>query len=370
MRKRPKREDMRGSRDHSYEHRGSSGKFGKIYKGEYLQDMKFWVPGKGEHEFMVIPYYVGSETNSDFRRPDGLNKAFTQEQIDENRTFDYKLTVLVHSNIGVNKDTVLCPRTVGRKCPICEHRDVLDNEGASDEELRPYGTAKKALYNVMIFDSEKEFNKGVQVWEAPHQSIEDELTDLAVEKDRRTGEVIEKAYNYPEDGWNVVFEKLGSGLSTEYKGVKILERTKEQELTGKEMDQAYDDAIDFEDAIEEKSYEELYEMLHGVAPDEDRGSSSGSDENRGSRFRGRSSRKEEKEERKGRSRGRSRSSKKEDDEPKGRGRGRSRSNDSKESDKPECFGKKTNEIDDCQDCPDDLYDACYEEYHSSRRNRD
>ena len=355
---RPNVDNMRGRTQHSYDHRGQTGKYGKMYK----EDLPMWSADANEHEVCIIPFSIGSGKNSEFRNNPDLNMPFSKDELKEG-AFDYKLTVLIHHGIGPNEDAVLCLRTIGKSCPICEERDRLTKEDpdAYKEEISGLNPWKRALYNIICFDSDKEFDKGVQVWEAPHASIEDVLSELSKKPNRRTGEIEHKDYQIPEERWNVFFERVGKGISTEYKQLEILERKKSDEFTDKEIDQLYKDAYDFEDLIEIKSYDELYEMQHGIKPDGE-AKEEPVERGRGGRSGGRGRDTDEggKEETTVRGRGRGdRSRGSEEEKTSTRGGRRPSSGQDKDSGKPECFGAECNQKDECEKCSSEMFDACY-----------
>ena len=133
-RERPKVQDMDDEQEHSYDHRGQTGNYGNIYK----VDVEIWNPSEDEHELAIFSYLVGE--NSVFRteNPD-FNLPFSKDKLKES-AWTHKLTILLHWGIGVNKDAILCPRTLKRPCPICEHRDKLvekDAEKNKKQAQRP-----------------------------------------------------------------------------------------------------------------------------------------------------------------------------------------------------------------------------------------
>lgn len=367
-RQRPTLGSMERRAEHSYEHRGQTGKYGTIFKGDV--DVTRWNPKVGQHEFCIIPFLVGNPEDSPFRRNRDLNEPFSREEVKEKAAWDHKLTILRHSNIGINKDGVLCLRTIGEKCPACEEAEKLSQEGASDEEVGKFSPGKKAIYNVVVFDTDAEFGKGIQVWEAPHQSMEDVLSELRVKVDRRTGEKTVRAYNFPEEGWNVEFERLGAGLSTEYKQVDIVVRREKEDFAQEELNDLYEMAHDFEDIIEIKSYDEFYEMIHGEAPGATETRERGETRTVAREERASEPGREERTERERTSRFRRESSK--DEEPVKDARrtedtGRRLPLSAQKKD-PECFGRECNRRTECDDCPEKLFERCYEEQQKNQED--
>ena len=61
----------------------------------------------------------------------------------------YKRPFKVHKNIGADNDSVVCLTSFGKKCPICEYRAKLQQEGADKDELKPMNSSKRNLYCVI-----------------------------------------------------------------------------------------------------------------------------------------------------------------------------------------------------------------------------
>lgn len=71
----------------------------------------FWEPEKsGKYALDFLPYEVKIDNH-----PDKIEKGCLW----------WKFPFAVHKNVGVNKEMVLCPRTKGQHCPICNQKDRL-----------------------------------------------------------------------------------------------------------------------------------------------------------------------------------------------------------------------------------------------------
>lgn len=345
----PSSEAVREQMDHSYEHRGETGMFGSIFPS----DVPEWSPVDGDNEVAIVSYLC--KENSEFRKknPD-LNRPFTDKQLKDGDAWAYKLSVFVHGNLGPNKDRKVCMKTFKEACPVCELRDELREElsrlkdnNRTDKDLEDrisqLGASKRAVYNIISFNSKKDREKGVMVWVAPHASIEDVIIERA--RDRRSGEF--KLFGVLDEGWNVLFTKKGKGLNTEYSGVDIEDRRKEDDLSEKEIDEVMDDAFNLDEQVEISTYDELYELLHGVKPSED--TERGKVDDRRSRRREEAPPEEET-----RGRGRSR------DRQAERAGSSSLKEDGAagEEEMPECFGIEFNEKNECQDCVSAIFKEC------------
>jgi len=383
-RSRPSVKDMEQGVEHSYDHRGETGMYGNFF----TEDVQEWVPASTEHDIAIVMFYSDCEDNSVFRKsnPD-LNKPFTDKQLKGGQTWAHKLSVFTHRNVGANKETIICLKTVKEACPICEEQARL-HDTMEDMKVRNQNTdeikkradslypSKRAIYNIVCFDSKKERDKGIQIWTAPHVSIEDVLAAKA--KDRRTGEIT--AFGLLEEGINVFFEKKGTGLNTEYIDVDLVDRRAEDELSEEEIDELYDSTNDLEAIIEVKTYNDIADMCKFG----DNGGEQQEEESRG-RQRVVSKRVEEvlEEEEKGETGVRRPTTRREKSTSSRGARGSTSDTQAtstrqlrsrvKEDDveevtdvenekRPECFGVEFNTLQDCEDkCSEAMYGSCYEE---------
>lgn len=127
-----------------------------------LEGVEFYKCGEGEHFIDIIPFVVGN--NHPSLKPGDLAYMFEYQ---------------VHRGTSANtEENVLCLGTYGKKCPICEHRNAIRQEGADEEVWKALFPKRRVLYNVVSFDSDKEEQKGVQVWDVAHFYMEKHLITL------------------------------------------------------------------------------------------------------------------------------------------------------------------------------------------------
>lgn len=62
----------------------------------------------------------------------------------------YKKPFRTHRSVGVNNDTVVCPTTFGKKCPICEYRNKLRKEGGDEDEIKALKPSERNLYAIIL----------------------------------------------------------------------------------------------------------------------------------------------------------------------------------------------------------------------------
>ena len=108
----------------------------------------------------------------------------------------FEKTFWVHNSIGPNKDRVVCPaKTLGKRCPICDHKARLANDPESDADLiKSLNPKERQLF---LINDLKSDDGGLQVWDVSYylfgKNLEERLA-TADEDDDWMG------YADPEEG--------------------------------------------------------------------------------------------------------------------------------------------------------------------------
>lgn len=252
----------------SFARKDDTGKFRGILRE--TEGVKMWRPGEGSHIFDIIPYRTGKH---DPKLPAGA--------------LAYVLDVWVHFNVGATEDSFVCPaRTFSDKknplhtqerCPICEQQNELrksmerleddDEIKAMEDQIKALNPRRRVLYNVLVLDNAAEEEKGVQIWDVAHWSMERHLSVLSEKKRGPSGAVVggHIPFASPKTGKSVVFSKKGKGMNTEFLGHRFEER--QGYVIGPELLGA---AKVLDEAINIPTYNDLYLAYHGVAPGEEK----------------------------------------------------------------------------------------------------
>ena len=231
------------------------GKFHGIFRDD-IQGLSLWKPESSEdaHEFDIVPYQAG-ENDPDKKINPG--------------DFTYTLILWVHRGIGINEDSFIClAKTYNKKCPVCEYQARLRDTDASDDEIKKWNPTRRTYYNVLVYDSEKEQSKGVQVFDIAHYYLEPELLALSRPRSRGGAETGEKIYfaSPDQDGKTISFIKEGKGLGTKYKAIKFLDRDYDLE------EDIINTAHCIDKIIHIPSYDEVKEALDSGLSEGDEGS--------------------------------------------------------------------------------------------------
>jgi hypothetical protein len=239
------KEGVKKRTEEAYHRKDESGSFGTIFRND-VEGVLYWKCTNAEHLIDIIPYIRGAND------PDKKTKEGDPQHI---------LELWVHSNVGVNQDRYVCPaKNFGKPCPICEYREQLKQEEEYDEELvKKLYPSRRNVFNIVVYDNEKEQAKGVQVWEVAHFFMGGPLGALSkVPRRGKTGYDTYIYYADPDNGKMISFEKKGKGKgNTEFTGLKFVDR---DEPIPDEYLQA---AKCLDDLIVIPTYDELSEAFYG-----------------------------------------------------------------------------------------------------------
>jgi len=116
-----------------------------------------------------LPYEVTSENHLD--RDDEYGIAVPGE-------LWYKKPYYKHRDIGANNESVVCPSTEKKKCPICEYRAKLMKEGANwdDETVRALRPSQRNLYAV-VPRGNKKFEETVHLLDISQHCLQKQLNE-------------------------------------------------------------------------------------------------------------------------------------------------------------------------------------------------
>ncbi len=201
------------------------------------EGVELYKPEKGRAEFDILPYKVTVDTHPEVKAGEVW----------------YERTYLAHRNVGPDEQFLICPRTIGKKCPICEEHHKLSHDPDADEDVVAGLRAKeRELFNVVLKDGKGE----VQILD-----ISTFLFGQKLEEEVREG-----------DEANATFPEL--------KGGKTLKVRWEEQTMGKnkfveasridfaDRDEDYDDevltqTVDLDKAMKILSYEEIAAIFNG-----------------------------------------------------------------------------------------------------------
>jgi hypothetical protein len=192
-----------------------------------------------------MPYIVTDENHPD--RNDELEIAVVGSPW-------YKRPYRTHRSIGAENVTIVCPSSIGKKCPICDYRKKKLDSGTKwdDPEVKGLRPSERSLYLVNPKGSKK-FEEKLHIWDFSNFLFQNQL-DEELEENPDFGE----------------FPSLENGLTLK---VRFSEETFEKSkyaatsrIDFEERDYAYPeetltDAPSLDEVLAVKSYEEIQKLF-------------------------------------------------------------------------------------------------------------
>ena len=123
--------------------------------------------GKAKLDF--LPYAV-----TDPNHPDA-------KEAERNGGLWYKRPFRIHRNVGAETDTVVCPSTVGKRCPICSYRKDQLQKGVDRTEVPPKASLRN-LY-IVVPRGMKDYEEKPHVWNISQAMFQRQLNEELEEDD-------------------------------------------------------------------------------------------------------------------------------------------------------------------------------------------
>jgi hypothetical protein len=179
-------------------------KSGFIYKPRKFEDVKRRAEKpQGRYDSIYKP---GFDT---FRPKQGENIIRILPPTWDGEQDHYGYTVFVHSYVGADKSTYLCPSKMKKKhCPICKAAEDAKRAGEEDDAKQLY-VREQTLFWVLNRDGE---DKKHPLLYSVSGSMDRDILSQTVTS--RTGKAL--AIDHPTEGYDVIIKRTGQGLMTRY----------------------------------------------------------------------------------------------------------------------------------------------------------
>ena len=134
------------------------------------------------------------------------------------------LDVFVHMNVGPSNDQFVCPNQYGKKCPICDDRKVLYEEGDEKRANRLW-PSRRNVYNILCYDDKDEEDKGVQIFPVAYKYLEEPVQKLAAKSKRKDESDIDPNVLIadPVDGRTISFNVDSKKINIDGKSIFVPE---------------------------------------------------------------------------------------------------------------------------------------------------
>jgi len=214
-----------------------------------IEGLQYFKCNDGDHFLDIIPFIAGDNHPT---VPKGEPA--------------YVLDLYVHRGSVADEDQqILCLQsTFNKKCPICEQRQILKNEGADEKVWKALYPKRRTIYNVVCYDNQKEEDKGVQIWNVAYFYMENHLVKL-MKGPVRPGYKGKTSESYilfsdPDDGKSISFsvEKPKSKDDfPKFVGHRLVDR--DYSIS----DEILEQAKTLDELITIPSYDEVYSLYWG-----------------------------------------------------------------------------------------------------------
>ncbi len=128
-------------------------------------------------EIDIMPYLVKISNHPD--KDDNSETAIKG-------SYWYKRPFKIHRSVGVNNDAIVCPKSIGKRCPICEHQDMLRKKDNADEnEIKSLRASDRNLYAIKIkkVDGKKFKNSKVHLFDFSDYLFQEKFEEQLSDKD-------------------------------------------------------------------------------------------------------------------------------------------------------------------------------------------
>ncbi len=191
-------------------------------------------------KFDILPYTVTTDKHPDKDEKYGVATK---------GSLWYKRPFKVHRNVGPDKLPIICPRSIGKKCPICDYKDKRAKQGADWDEIKLLKPSLRNLYVLKVKD--KEFDKkAIYIWDVSQYLFQNLLTEEIEEnEDYETFPDLKEGYTLKV--------RFGSGSIGGGKAFAEASRIDFYEREKPYSDSILDKVPNLDELLEVKSYKEI-----------------------------------------------------------------------------------------------------------------
>ncbi len=219
------------------------------------EGVELFKPEKGSVEFDIVPYRVSVDTHPEVKKGE----------------LWYERTYLAHRNVGPDEQFLVCPRTIGKRCPICEeHQKLKRDPNAEDEVVDALRAKERELFNVVLKDGDG----SVMVLD-----ISTYLFGRMLEEEIRDGDLEVAGFAELKGGKTLkvrwVEKKMGKQAFVEAGRIDFIDRDDLDE------DETLDAVVDLDRILKILSYEEIEKIFQAGAESDDDGKDDDSDDDDG-----------------------------------------------------------------------------------------
>lgn len=132
------------------------------------EGVELYKPEKGTAEFDILPYRISVDNHPEVKKGE----------------LWYERTYLAHRNVGPEDKFLVCPHTIGQRCPICDEYKLLGKDPEADEDVvKALKPKERELFNIVLKDGDG----SVMIMDISTYLFGDELERMINEGDEELG---------------------------------------------------------------------------------------------------------------------------------------------------------------------------------------
>lgn len=211
------------------------------------EDVSFLEIKKATMDLDILPYEVTVDNHPEVKKGD----------------LWYQRTIFVHYSVGPRDKSVICPQTIGKRCPICDEHSKLRKDPKADDKIVDSLRAKeREIYNVIDLANE---DAGVQLMVLSYYNF-----GKLLETELREGDPGNGAFAELVGGKTVKVRfsesKIGRTVFLEADRIDFVDR--EQDYA----EDVLDAVVNLDELLNVRSYEEIEREFVGMPDEENKGS--------------------------------------------------------------------------------------------------
>lgn len=200
---------------------------------------------KGSVSLDILPYVVTDDAHPDRN---------AEHEVAIEGSLWYRRPYKIHRNVGADGVRVVCPTSVGKKCPICAYRQKLLNEGANwkDKAIKELRASDRVLYYVVPL-GERKLDEVPHVWDISQFAFQEKLNDELAED-----ESFER-FPDPENGLTLRIRFAEEKIETN--SFVSVSRIDFEQRKHKYGDDVIDKLASLDDVLDVKDYKEIERLF-------------------------------------------------------------------------------------------------------------
>ena len=201
---------------------------------------------EGRVSLDILPYVVTDDAHPDRN---------AEHEVAIEGSLWYRRPYKLHRNVGADgKDKLVCPTSVGKKCPICEYRQKLLNDGGNwkDKAIKQLRASDRVLYYVVPL-GERKLDEVPHVWDISQFAFQEKLNDELAEDESY------ERFPDPDDGLTLRIRFAEEKIETN--SFVSVSRIDFEQRKHKYGDDVIDKLASLDDVLDVKDYKEIERLF-------------------------------------------------------------------------------------------------------------